>query len=121
MELSRYIFFSLKHGADYRLEVLDKTAYRSPLTQGGLEIKASVTVVWTDEEKFGILRDYISENFSFERRLNDDSTSILNEIMTRIRLDDEQLVISNEEDGDEEFEDNIFMIVDWFEMPIELT
>ena len=72
MELSRYIFFSLKHGADYRLEVLDKTAYRSPLTQGGLEIKASVTVVWTDEEKFGILRNYISENYP----LKEDSTMI---------------------------------------------
>ena len=73
-------------------------------------MKASVTVVWTDEEKFGIL--WVSENDSFERRHNDDSTTILNEIMTKIRLEDEQLVITNEEDGDQELEDNIFMIVD---------
>ena len=54
-----------------------------------------------DEEKFDILRQCRMENFSFEIRLEDDPTAMytfLNEIMTRIRMEDDQLEDDNFEE-----------------------
>ena len=71
-----------------------------------------MTVIWGDEEKFEVLKDYILENYSFDKRLEDHSDAIVDQIMARIKinLDDEQ--------GDEPDEQEIMMIDDEVESTV---
>ena len=61
---------------------MSKTAVRSPLTQGGLEIKCEMTIEWQDKDKFLLLKlkEYICKNYNFEKSLDDDSEDILEDI-----------------------------------------
>ena len=84
LEISRYLFFAIKHGCKVDGEVMDTKHYRSPLTQGGLEIKCRVTLTWTDALKFDFLKTFIEKNYSFENREKDDSREILEQINAAI-------------------------------------
>ena len=55
-ELSRYIWYSIQHGAAISGKVLDPNPVRSPLVQGGLEILLELTIAWNDFRKLDILR-----------------------------------------------------------------
>ena len=88
-----------------KAEVLEKKPHRSPLTQGGQEIKClSVTVesgVWT---KFSMLTEFLNSNYDFEKRDSDDSKSILeiekkiNTTLETISSDDKLVEIDDEDD-----------------------
>ena len=48
IEISRFINFAIVHGCNFKLSVVEPRPVRSPLVQGGLEIKATMTVDWDD-------------------------------------------------------------------------
>ena len=56
---------------------MEEKPLRSPLSQGGLEIKCSVTCNWTDAENLELLTQLIEKNYQFDNRMTDDSKSIL--------------------------------------------
>ena len=56
IELSRYVWFSLKRRANIMGQVKSIKYKRSPLVQGGLEIPVEVTIHWEDELAFEILK-----------------------------------------------------------------
>ena len=56
LEISRHIFFAISYGCKVKGEVVNGSSYRSPLTQGGLEIKCKVTIEWQDKDKFMFLK-----------------------------------------------------------------
>ena len=60
---------------------------RSPITKGGLEIKAAVTVEWKQKEMFDVLKEYVTRNCVYENSLRDDSATILEEIKMKIDSD----------------------------------
>ena len=120
IEISRFIHFSMEHGCLYSLKVLEGKPVRSPLTQGGLEIKCIVTVNWASDDGVEILRSSIERNYSFEDRLVDDSKTLLqylknfHEVEEEIDLDFglEVLEISETQDDEiENVEDNVDLIV----------
>ena len=75
------------------LIVEDTKIYHSPLVQGGLEIKCSVTCIWTEEGHL-VLEEQVSERYSFDNRMNDDFNELMREI-------ENNLTISNDTDGSE--------------------
>lgn len=87
VELSRYVFFAIQHGCDFRLRVISPRPQRSPITKGGLEIKAAVTVEWKQKEMFDVLKEYVTRNCVYENSLRDDSATILEEIKMKIDSD----------------------------------
>ena len=106
LEISRYLYYAIQHGCLMKAEVLEKKPHRSPLTQGGQEIKClSVTVesgVWT---KFSMLTEFLNSNYDFEKRDSDDSKSILEDIEKKINTtletissDDDLVEIDDEDD-----------------------
>ena len=44
-KISRYTWFAIEGGANIKAQVVSTNTKRSPLTQGGLEIKIEVTVI----------------------------------------------------------------------------
>ena len=46
LELSRHLFFAMKHGCNLTAEVIEKKPHRSNLTQGGLEILTLQNIVY---------------------------------------------------------------------------
>ena len=77
IEISRFVFFSLERGCNYSAEVLEKKPSRSPLQQGGLEIKCRVRVTCTNQELLEMLKGFILMNYSIDACLKDDSAEIL--------------------------------------------
>ena len=72
--------------------------FRSPITQGGLEIKSLVRAEWPTVEnmKFLAFKNYVQDAYKFEESLNkDDSKEILQNIM---KIEDGQ---ESEEDGED--------------------
>ena len=49
------------------------------MTQGGLEVRCSVTALWENEEWLGILKQHVEEKYSVT--IQDDSNSILKELI----------------------------------------
>ena len=49
-EISRYMWYAIAHGADVTGKVDSPDPQRSPLLQGGLEIKVILTIIWENEE-----------------------------------------------------------------------
>ena len=82
IEISRYIFFSIKHGCVYTICVEDEKPCRSPLTQGGLEVKCQVTATWDNDKGRKILTQSIERNYKFSNSLIDDSEEILRSLGT---------------------------------------
>ena len=98
LEISRYIFFAMNHSCTFSGVVQDTHKYRSPITQGGLEIEAQITAEWASAEKakFLVFRNYVQSNYDFEKCDKDDSKEILAGIMASI--DDAADVISDADD-----------------------
>ena len=110
---SRYIFYALVHGCKFIFYVSSIRHVRSPITKGGLKIESSVTVKWDIEDKFQNLKQFIEDNYSFARSLEDHSMSILKEILEGLELGDtENAVEDNVEDEPIDENDNILMITD---------
>ena len=70
IEISRFIFFSLERRCSYTSDVVDKKPVRSPLQQGGLEIKCKVRATSCNQE-------FIQKNYDINTSLKDDSETIL--------------------------------------------
>ena len=106
-------------GCAYSLKVLDGKAVRSPLTQGGLEIKCSVTANWESEDSIDILKSSIENTYNFDDRLVDDSETVLESLKNSYEVEEEiemnfgleVLEISETEDEVENAEDNNDLIV----------
>ena len=79
---------------------------RSPLTQGGLEIKAKVTLKWDDEAKFLLFKEKVETNYRFDRSCQDESDSILESIKKMIIGDGEARVDDEEAENDDMDVDN---------------
>ena len=110
---SRYIFYALVHGWKFIFYVSSIRHVRSPITKGGLEIESSVTVKWDIKDKFQNLKQFIEDNYSFARSLEDHSMSILKEILDGVELGDtENADDENVEDEHINEDDNILMITD---------
>jgi len=56
LELSRYVWFSLKRGANVMGQVKSLKYKQSPLIQGGLEIPVEITVHREDKQVLEILK-----------------------------------------------------------------
>ena len=108
LEISRYIFYALVHGCKFIFYVSSIRHVRSLITKGGLEIESSVTVKWDDEDKFQILKQFIEDNYSFARSLDDHSMSLLKEIIEGLELGGTK----NADDEHIDEDDNILMITD---------
>ena len=120
IEISRFIHFSMEHGCLYSSRVLEGKAVRSPLTQGGLEIKCIVTVSWASDDGIDILRSSIEKNYSFEDRMVDDSKTVLQSLKNSYEVEEEievdfgleVLEISETEDNEvENVENDVDLIV----------
>ena len=81
IEISRIVYFSIGHGCSYKVKVLEEKPARSPLTQGGLEVKCSVTASWTNENGIKLLKKLVGEKYNFENRSTDDSAAILKKLL----------------------------------------
>ena len=57
IEISRIVFFSIENGCCYNIKVLEEKPVRSPLTQGGLEVKCTVNATWSSEEGIKLLNN----------------------------------------------------------------
>ena len=92
----------MQHGCVFKVKVINNRAVRSPLTKGGLEITALVTVIWSaySAQKFAILKNYIVNNYNSLTNDEDDSEDILKDIIKEI----EDLKIH--EDSSSESEEN---------------
>ena len=66
---------------------MEEKPVRSPLKQGGLEIKCHVKCHWTSEQYLTVLKDFVEKNYSFEGRLKDDSKAILQSL--KVELEDQ--------------------------------
>ena len=74
IKIKNYFFLKLKldlklkksigHGCSYKVKVLEEKPARSPLTQGGLEVKCSVTASWTNEKGITLLKKLVDEKYS---------------------------------------------------------
>ena len=64
---------------------MEEKPTRSPLTQGGLEVKCSVTASWTNENGIKLL-----EKYNFENRSTDDSAAILKKLLPDTTNQDNQ-------------------------------
>ena len=62
------------------LLVLESKPIRSPLTQGGLEIKSRVRALWFDERCLWTLYTSIQRKYDIANNETDDSKSILNSL-----------------------------------------
>ena len=62
-----------------------------------IDFKCSVSVRWDDGDKFMVLKQFIVNNYTFERSLEDHSVTILKEIF-------EGLGLSEEKETEEEFD-----------------
>ena len=102
IEISRFIYFSLVHGCQYSVTVINKKPVRSPLAQGGLEIQSKVVASWDNEEGLELLKQSITEKYDFENRLIDSSKEILAslfadlQIKQSIKESDDELVLDLE-------------------------
>ena len=93
---------------------------RSPLPQGGLEIKCIGMVNWASDDGIDIMRSSIEKNYSFEDHLVDDSKTELQLLKNSYELEEEieldfgleVLEISETEDNEvENVEDDVDIIV----------
>ena len=111
IEISRIVYFSIGHGCSYKVKVLEEKPARSPLTQGGLEVKCSVTASWTNEKGITLLKKLVDEKYSFDKRLEDESADIIKKLFpdTTEQDDDDYfgygLQLLEIYDSDEEGED----------------
>lgn len=102
IEISRHIFYAIQYGCVFKATVSDDRHHRSPITQGGLEIKVAVTFSWevSQREKFFLLKDYISKWYDFQTSLTqDDSDQILERLeedMKKMNLDDGEINVNDE-------------------------
>ena len=64
IELSRYIWLSLKGGSRILEEVTSINYNRSPLVQSGLEIPVEITLHWEDERALEILKRETEVSYS---------------------------------------------------------
>ena len=62
------------------MAIKDTKAYRSPLTQGCLEVRCLVTASWTNEEYLSFLKSSIEKRYSALDNEKDDSSDILRSI-----------------------------------------
>ena len=101
IELSRYVYYAIKHGCTFRVRVLERAPIRSPLVQGGQEIVCMVTATWV---LAGIrkLRGLIEQQYSVERNEEDESAAILTDLR---RLLEGLSITDAEEIEDEDQED----------------
>ena len=63
-------------------------AVRSPLTQGGLEIKCSVMANWESDDGIDILKSSIQNNYNFDDRLGDYSKSVLESLKNSYEVEE---------------------------------
>ena len=56
-ELSRYIWYALRHGAIMTAEVKGGRPKRSPLVLGRLEILIEISIIWDDAIKIIIIKN----------------------------------------------------------------
>ena len=80
IEISRFVFYSLARGCSFSVAIKDTKAYKSPLTQGGLEVRCLVTASWTNEEYLSFLKSSIEKRYSALDNEKDDSSDILRSI-----------------------------------------
>ena len=107
-----HIIFSIGHGCSYKVKVLEEKPARSPLTQGGLEVKCSVTASWTNEKGITLLKKLVDEKYSFDKRLEDESADIIKKLFpdTTEQDDDDYLgyglqlleIYDSDEEGEDE-------------------
>ena len=71
------------------MSVVEPRPVGSPLVQGGLEIKTTMTVDWNDRIKSDVLFNLIKNGHSFDRSLIDESAIILESISNRMGLEGE--------------------------------
>ena len=86
---------------------------RSPLTQGGLEIKSKVSVKWgvNSRAKFVLFKEHVEKNYIFVKRCEDDSAKILESIKKLMIVE-----VSNEEEEENaeiEVDNAIPILVDY--------
>ncbi len=62
------------------LKISDTKRYRSPLTQGGLEIRSVVTALWENEEFLSFLKISIEKRYNVLNNERDDSSDILKQV-----------------------------------------
>ena len=107
-EISRYLFYAIAHGCKFEVVVQDTKHVKSPLTQGGLEIKSWVAVEWdvNSKNKFVILKEYIENFYSFDKSCADESAVIIEGIK---RLLDEP---SGQKDDEDDIDTPIQMHVE---------
>ena len=77
----------MNYTCKFSVEVLAKEKFRSPITQGGLEIKSQVKVEWSvvENAKFLVFRENVKESYSFERSDKYDLKHIRKRIMDNIK------------------------------------
>ena len=85
IEISRYLFFAIKHGCSFKVCVSEQTPIRSPLVQGGQEIVCMVTATWTlaGLRKFCML---IEARYSVNNNEEDESAAILTDLRGLLEL-----------------------------------
>ena len=120
LEISRVLFYAIEHGCSMVAYVEDTLPHNSPLTQGGLEIKATLICTWT-EDRLNILRGLVTGRYNFDDSFTtDDFNELLREVREglilgetfdidtedEIEQDDEMLAISVIDDVDED-EENV--------------
>ena len=91
---------------------MEEKPARSPLTQGGLEVKCSVTASWTNEKGITLLKKLVDEKYSFDKRLEDESADIIKKLFpdTTEQDDDDYLgyglqlleIYDSDEEGEDE-------------------
>ena len=83
------------------------------ITKGGLEIKCSVSIRWDYGDKFMVLKQFIVNNYTFERSLEDHSVTILKEIFEGLELEDTDKEAEEEFDAiNDDNNDNVILMID---------
>ena len=105
-EVSRFVYMFMKRGGQLKARVIDNSFYRSPIPQGGLEIKLESTFVIEEEKKRYLLhlRDLIAGNYedANEARVVEQSDSNeANPVEVPELVDFEESVIVLEDGEDE--------------------
>ena len=80
-EISRYTWFAIEGSANITAQNVSTNTKRSPLTQGGLEIEAKVTVIWENEKNLKIFAEKVDwVQFTLDEPYQDDTKNFLHEI-----------------------------------------
>lgn len=98
-EISRHVWYALEYGATITGRVTDPIPKRSPLIQGGLEIRLEITVVWDDYAKTEILKNKL-HSISFDG-YSDESNQILTEMGVETSQSESEIDSSQNESDSE--------------------